>query len=502
MNEHDPLTHAFRDAVLSGDPDRLRALAEAHPEVSELTEAPIFSFGGKALGEAAARCDRDMVDLLIDLGADLEGRSEWENGPYSALHRLVDGATPERLRLADHLASRGAIVDIHAAAGMGRLDRIREILEEEPDRVSEPGPDGATPLHLARNAKVAALLLERGAEIDKRCVDHRSTPAMWAAGDREDVMRFLLERGATPDLFQAVILDDVELARSIVARDPAALTVRVRFGESHEHLGFGDKYVWGLDGVDTPLELARVRGADRTYAFLLARSPADVRLLQAGRREDVAGMQEILAAHPELLAESVEAGGLSSTRTCEILYSSAAGAREFLTQGADPNARDDSPGATALHHAAWRGHTDLIEVLLDGGANPYLRDHSYDSTPLGWAHENDQREIMELLLERNPADIVDAAWLGDAERVRAILSKRPDLVDGLAEGRISALRSAAWHGHEDVVRVLLEHGADPSLPNQLSGRTALDFAIERGHEDIADLLRRSWPPPAADHLGP
>ena len=99
----------------------------------------------------------------------------------------------------------------------------------------------------------------------------------------------------------AVVLDDVALAEEILQCEPSAIDVRVRFGGSHEHLGFGDKYVWALGGPDTPVELARVRGKPATYAFLLERSSPAVCLVQASRREDVETMSATLAADPELL---------------------------------------------------------------------------------------------------------------------------------------------------------------------------------------------------------
>jgi ankyrin repeat protein len=403
LHQGDPAALAFQEAVERGDAASVRGLLTQHPQLREELEAPVFSFGGKALGEAAARGHREVVDALIDLGADLDGRSDWPNGPYTALHRLVDGASPERLELAEHIAARGATVDIHAAAGMGRVDRIREILDADPDAVSAPGPDGATPLHLARNVKVATLLLERGAEIDKRCVDHRSTAAMWAAGGREDVMRFLLERGATPDLFQAVLLDDVDLAQRIIERDPSALDVRVRFGHSHAHVGFGDKYVWALDGADTPLELARRRNAARTYAFLLDRSAPEWRLLQAARRDDVAEMQRLLSEHPGMLGPGPHGLSLSDDRVCEILCSGVVGARELLAAGANPNARDETMGATALHHAAWRGLSDLIPILLAGGADPTLKDRTHQGTPPEWARHAGRADILRLFILEEPS---------------------------------------------------------------------------------------------------
>lgn len=482
MDVADPRAARFRRAVLERSVDRLAEAFRAHPELVDVIDEPWFHFDAPALVQAAGYRDRALVDALLDLGADIDARSAWEPGPYSALHGLVDGATEESLALAEHLVARGARVDLHAAAGLGRADVIADILDAAPDRVSEPGPDGATPLHLARTVAIAALLLERGADIDKRCVDHSSTPAMWAAGGREEVMRFLLERGARPDLYMAVLLDDADLAARILEREPSAIDVRVAPGRSHEHLGFGDKYVWALGGPDTPIELARVRGRPATYALLLERSSDAVRLVQASRRGDAEEIDRLFEGDAELL------GRLSERDVCDALCGHAEGTRALLRHGADPNARDDASAATALHHAAWRGLVDVAAALLDGGADPGLRDRDYDATPLGWANENGQRAVMDVLLERHPPDIVDAAWLGDADRVRAILAERPALADGLDGGRISPLRTAAWCGKADVVRVLLEHGADPAATHPTSGKRAADLARERGHTEIVGLL--------------
>lgn len=397
MERSDKRAEAFIGAVNTGNAEELMALFKAHPELAEVINAPWFSFGGQALGEAAARTDGKMVDALIDLGADLEAHSDWKNGPYTALHRLVDGATPEKLALADHIADRGAIVDLHAAAGMGRLARIVEILDAEPGRINEPGPDGATALHLAKTVEVAELLIQRGADVDQRCVDHKSTPAMWATGGREDVMRRLLEHGATTDLYLAVLMDDISMAERLLEADPGAIDVRVRFGNSHPHVGYGDKYVWSLNGADTPVELARQRDKPATYALLLERSPPDVQLLQASRRADVGAMTDILEEHPGLTA--VGAGSLSEARTCAVLHGSPEGARLLLERGVDANARDDQTGATALHHACWGGKELLARTLLEGGANPDIRDLEHKGTPLEWAHHSGTYETMASVLE-------------------------------------------------------------------------------------------------------
>jgi ankyrin repeat protein len=331
--------------------------------------------------------NRALIDALLDLGADVDARSTWENGPYSALHRLVDGQTDASLTLAEHLLARGATLDLHAAAGLGRTQALAAMLDREPGRVSQPGPDGATPLHLARNRETAELLLTRGAELDKRCVDHRSTPAQWALGDRPEVARFLVDRGARTDLFMAAVFDDLGMAQALLDRDPTAISLRLGAGQSHAHLGFGDKYYWSLGFADTPLEVARRRGSTSVYAYLLERSPAAAQLVQASRRGDLEAIERLLGADASLLP------GLDDSTRCHLLCGELDAVRRFLEAGVDPNVRDDDHGATPLHWAAWENRRSHVDLLLEHGADRTMRDRSFGGTPQGWASHAGHEEL-------------------------------------------------------------------------------------------------------------
>ncbi len=482
MDSNDPRAAAFKHAVENADAAELRRLFTEHPELAQVIDAPWFAFGAPALVFLAKSEHREAVDALLDAGADPDAKSDWAAGPYSALDGIVDSREVDDA-LADHLIARGATLDIHAAAGLRRLDRLREILEGAPERVNDAGPDGAAPLHLARDVDTAAFLLDRGADIEQRCVDHRSTPIMWSTQRDPSVTRYLLERGARPDLYIAAVLNDPGLAERILEEEPDAIDVTVRYGKSHNHLGGGDKYVWSLDFAETPHEVARRRGHAEVLAFLLERSRPGLRMVIAARNGAATRLEALMNADPGLLAS------LTGSDACAALGGDLSAASLLLERGVDPDAKDDANGATALHHAAWAGDRERVDLLIEHGADPALRDRSYGATPLGWAHEGGHLELVEHLAYLRPPDLVDAAWLGDADRVRDILAADPSLVDGPEGGAASPLRSAAWHGHPRVVRILLEHGADRTLRHPESGKTALDYAQERGHTEVEALLR-------------
>src|SRR5690606_3526258 len=160
---------------------------------------PMFSFGARPIH--AARQHLDVVVVLLEYGADINLKTEWWAGGSSVL----DDIEP---RLADALIARGATVDVHAAAHLGRLDHVRQLVAEDPARVHERGGDGRLPLHVASTPEIVDFLLDHGADVDARCVDHVSTAAQYAV-DTPWKCRKLIERGSTIDIFMAVMLGDL-----------------------------------------------------------------------------------------------------------------------------------------------------------------------------------------------------------------------------------------------------------------------------------------------------
>lgn len=108
----------------------------------------------------------------------------------------------------EEILAAGPELDIFEAAAVGRSDRVEQLLDADPGRVSSWTEDGFTSLHLAaffRRPETARLLVERGALIDvvARNEELRVTPLQSAAAAREEeTAALLLERGADPNVRQ------------------------------------------------------------------------------------------------------------------------------------------------------------------------------------------------------------------------------------------------------------------------------------------------------------
>jgi len=77
------LVGQFRDAVQRGDVAAVRLLLGNMPSLTGHVNDPLFSFGRRAVHAAGANLE--MMDLLLDYGADINLRSDWANGPFSVL---------------------------------------------------------------------------------------------------------------------------------------------------------------------------------------------------------------------------------------------------------------------------------------------------------------------------------------------------------------------------------------------------------------------------------
>jgi ankyrin repeat protein len=382
MVRHEPMTgqetmdderdlEAFRNAVGAGDVPAVRRLL-ASTAVRDQINAPMFAFGQRAIHIAAKR--PALLEELIAAGADLHLKSDWANGPYTVL----DLADEESARF---LLARGAVLTANAAARLGWFDELTRLVTADPSLVHARGGDGQQPLHEAKNVAIADFLLDQGADINARCIDHKSTPAQYALVERLDVCRRLLQRGAAPDVFMAARIGDVALAVRILDDDPSAAEARIH-DPGYAPVPPLHIYCWTLGFGMSPHDVALKFGHRDVYELLVARSSGRVRLLVALMAGDEATARALIDADNSLLPSltASDHGRLAQA----ILHGQHAAAHLMLRLGFDETA-PGIDGGTSLHAACWVGDVSLVDAILERGRVPVdARDPTHLSTPLGW----------------------------------------------------------------------------------------------------------------------
>ena len=376
----------FVAALRDGDTHRVRDLLEQYAEVRAAINEPLSSFDSRPIARATKNLP--LLDLLISYGADINLKSAWWAGGFGLMEY---DCTPEQ---AAPLIARGAIVDVFAAAHLGMLDRVRELVDRDPSLVHARGGDGKMPLHCARTVEIAGYLLERGADIDARDVDHESTPDQYLVRDAPDVVRLLVDRGAWFDIFIAVGLRDTTLAERCLREDPDALNHRSGQGlysvahdgkraATREEIGNrrGDIYRWVFDHNVTPIQAAGLLGYRDMTEWLLSHASPAQRLLAACATGDRTAAEAVVASKPDVVA------GLTRDEMRTIAdmaqANNAAAVELMLDLGFDPRAIGPDNG-DALHWAAFQGNSEMVRVLLRHNPAIGVRDAGYNGTPLNW----------------------------------------------------------------------------------------------------------------------
>jgi ankyrin repeat protein len=291
--------------------------------------------------------------------------------------------------VARFLLERGATLSIHAASALGFTDVLAALLRTNPSLVHAKGGDGASPLHFARDVSTAQLLLDRGAVVDAKDEDHDSTPAQWRIGKAPDVSRYLLDRGATPDIFLAAALGDEVLAARLISRNPGCVAYRTgRLPEfpPNGYQGRGGTILqWTLAFNSFPHQVALLKGHPRLFDLLYEHSDPQTRLLVCcvlARRPEAEALHR---QYPDLVTSLPVADLELLPRYCWETNTNLEAVRLMLDLGFPITQTESSHGYSPLHNAAWSGNAALVDLLIARGHPIDLTDPTYTSTPLGWA---------------------------------------------------------------------------------------------------------------------
>jgi ankyrin repeat protein len=392
---------ALHTAFCKNDVAAVRGALKANPELKQLINAPVGPFDSPAICNVRSR---EMLDLLLEHGADINAKSKWWAGGFS----LLDFANDD---LSHYAIERGARIEAHSAARLGMLDKLRELITANPSLVNAPGGDGKPPLHFARNVEVAEYLLANGADIDAKDIDHESTPAQHLIGEHPEVARYLVQRGAKSDIFLAAALGDLVLVQRHLTENPDSIRARIdnkSFPMSNPRAG-GTIYIWTLGNGLSPHQVAKKFGHQHVLDYLISQSPPEVQLVNYCWMHDEPAVKRLLAQHPNLPSKLPAADPAALPNAARERNHFAL--RLFLEVGFPIDARGQH-NATALHWASWHGDAAAVQLLLERNAPLELIDADFKATPLGWAMHGSENswhradgnypEVARLLLKAGP----------------------------------------------------------------------------------------------------
>jgi ankyrin repeat protein len=415
---------ALRDAIRSNDSARVARVLEDRPELKTRLNEPLEggAFGGTALLAAVSRSNKDVIDVLLAAGADINQKSHWWAGPFG----VMDDAWRQPW-MPEFLMARGARLEIHHAVRLGMTNEVRRMLDAHPALVRARGGDGQLPLHFAQTMDMADVLLSRGADVNARDIDHESTAAQYMVRERQDVARYLVARGAHADILMAAALGDAERVRRFIEQDPASIRTMVSeeyFPKNDPRAG-GTIYIWTLGWHQTAHTLAREFGHGDIYRFLLQHTPPAMRFGVAAQAGDEETVRDLAAAHPRLSER------LTDDDRRLLVHAAAKenlpAVRAMLAAGWPAHARGRD-NVTALHWAAFHGNADIARELLRYGAPLDVSDSEFHARPYGWAvfgskngwhpEQGDYAAVVEALLaagadapdEPDGSDAVRDAW--------------------------------------------------------------------------------------------
>ena len=406
---------AFITAVENGDIETVKNLLAGDRMLATQIDAPWFSFDAPAIVFAAASGNRELIEVLLAAGANIDVKSNWWAGGTSALQHAAGSMLSYNRELAEYLIDQGATIDAHAAAGLDRSETLVELIREDSEVVNALGSDGMSPLHFAATPRIAELLLSHGADINLRDRDHNGTPAQWTIGSRPEVCQYLLEQGAEGDIILYCVTGHVERARAALQENSALLDLRIdhkvpegytvasSHSEEIDAVSGGHVYAYKV-GPTMPLLEVALQAKQTAIVEMLMECGYEIKLREwymiagQGPRNMDRLVKVFLENGLDINARQKHRHGMWTPLHWLTQRGLTHGISCLLENGADPNIVDDQ-GRTPMHIIAQKGiGKNQVQLLIEHGADINARDVQGE-TPFDYAQRAKRKVVANFLTE-------------------------------------------------------------------------------------------------------
>ena len=351
------------EAAAAGNAAMIEALLKAGADPKALTTAD----GETVLMTAARAGNADAVKVLLDRGADVNARENYKG--QTALMWAAAERHPEVVKL---LLAHGADWKVRSFDRETKMPKLSAASSVTP--IARGGFTAF--LFAAREGDVesAKVLLEGGVDIDQTDVDGTNALVVSIMNKKYTFAKFLLDRGANPNLADVKGRAALYAAIDIRNEDYSAMPSR-KEDDPLPSLEIVKALL--ARGANPNLQLTRnLPGRSGMDSGDTTLDEGTTPLMRAARAGDAAVMRALLekGADPKLATKEGNTA---------LMFAAGVGYRDKNTKGSEPEALEalkvafdqgldlnqtNARGETALHGAALRGADSLAQFLVDHGA--------------------------------------------------------------------------------------------------------------------------------------
>ena len=452
----------------------------------KIGDTPIFS--------AINRGNSDILRLLIDAGADVNGESNIDRSP---LFRAIRDGDKEKVRL---LLENGADVNItndegetalHSAALYGNKEILELLLDYNVD-INNRMKDDKTPILMLAtgfcdDTEIFKLFVDRGADIyikdnnDSTVLEHLAGCEKY----KDKVINYFISTGYKPqNIRDAIICSSKEKVDEFLKADPEAINKENHFKK-------------------TPLILAVIANNMDMVQHLISRGAKVGMVTGNGKTalhyaETVEMAEYLISCGAKVVFEKKDVNSvlypLKPIDVMDFLISRGADVNlpdettsilsiavilkqpgyyiKYLIER-EANLEDKTPGnmLTPLQWAIFTGYTDAVKALVEAGANLNIKGKISGNTPLHAASESGYSKIVKILID---------CGANTEERNKDYQTPLHEAVWGFTNNRDS--------NKKETIKFLLEAGANINAKDKYNW-TPLNYAVWRWNDDIAEYLK-------------